>query len=93
MIFMSQVDFVAHALRDYLRPHVTATDLSMIDVPLECGEPYESIAASLCVALNTPLALPPECAANVLALEGLTVEERELFSSITSQLPAWIIAA
>jgi hypothetical protein len=90
---MDEYSFVAHALRDFLRPQLGHSDLNFIDAPLQCGEPVESIVASLSIAIEHAIPMPPVFTAHILAMRGLRDEDSSFLIAQIERLPRYEIAA
>ena len=90
---MSNVEVVAHALRDYLRPHVDADSLAWIDETLFVGEPFEALTTAVAIAVTNQVALPPVCIEAVLAVEGYDEIDLEYLETAIPQLPKWSLVA
>lgn len=93
MVIMDQVGFVAHALRDYLRPYVVEKDLQWIDSAIFAGEPFIAIMTALNFAVENHVALPPVCIENVRALDGFRGFEHQVVAESISKLPEWSLVA
>lgn len=89
MLPMDACNFVAHALRDYLRSFVPESDLKYIDSPLNCGEPWASIEISLNVALEYDVPFPELYIRRIFELEPLKDSEREYLTELVEQLPQY----
>lgn len=93
MKVMDEYGFVAHALRDYLRPFVDESALKVIDSPLNCGEPIEAIDTCIAVAGTFGVSLPPVYVRHILQLPNVPDSYLETFVQGLSQLPKWSLVA
>lgn len=89
MTFMDESTLLAHALRDFLRPHVSSTDILVMDFPLQAGEPLSALDSGLCLAAEHDIALPPIFGEKILALSGLSSQNLEIFTEDLSRIPRW----
>ena len=93
MEFMSNVEIVAHALRDYVRPHVDGVSLLYIDDALFAGEPFEALTTAIAIDVSNEVALPPVCIDAVLAVDGYDEIDREFLATALPLLPKWSMVA
>lgn len=93
MSFMSDADFVAHALCDYLRPLLPAADINMISSDMGAGEPYAAISWALEAAIEDQVAIPPVFVENILALPEPGAFNDEPFVTMVARLPRWSLVA
>lgn len=59
MGFMDNSEFVARALRDYLRPIVGEEEVKHIDIDINAGEAEAGIFSGISIAQHFGIALPP----------------------------------
>ena len=90
---MDETEFVAHAVCDYLRPHISETELRFISRPLQCGEAEASIIEALGVAIQFAVPLPDFLGEKILSLPGLSEENVSLIRWQLSQLPQFFSLA
>jgi hypothetical protein len=89
MRFMDESEFVAHALRDYLRPLVEAPQLRTIDWALDGGEPIAAISSGLGIAQHYSIALPSIFQDKVLGIEEIQGVDREAIEEQFASLPVF----
>ena len=87
MIVMEESEFVAHALRDYMRPLVGDTDIRTIEWCLQAGESVAAISSALGIAEHLHLALPPIFRDKVMNLPEVREIERTSFEAQFASLP------
>ena len=59
MLVMDESEFIARALRDYLRSRVDQKVIRSMDWDLEAGEPVSAVCEGLAIADQYSLSLPP----------------------------------
>lgn len=89
MNVMEESEFIAHALRDYMRPLVGDTDIRTIEWCLQAGEPVAAISSALGIAEHLHLALPPIFRDKVLNLSEVLGIERTSFEEQFASLPEY----
>jgi hypothetical protein len=89
MTFMDESTLLAHALRDFLRPQVSSSDMLSMDVPLQAGEPLSALDSGLSLAAEHDIALPPIFSEKILGISGLSDEYLRMFREDLSRVPPW----
>ena len=59
MTTMEESEFIAHALRDFLRPIVGEKEVRFMDFAVNSGEPVSAIITGLGIAQHFKIWLPP----------------------------------
>lgn len=93
MGFMDEVGFVGHALCDYLRPLLPASDIDIITTDLLVGEPYSAISWALEAAVEDQIPLPPVYVQNILAVKPQVRAEVYGIEELITRLPQWALVA
>ena len=93
MTTMEESEFIAHALRDFLRPIVGETEVRFMDFAVNSGEPVSAIITGLGIAQHFKIWLPPIFEEKILPLEDQTDLEREVITEQLRSLPALLQAA
>ena len=86
---MDECTLVAHALRDFLRPSISLSEMQFIDMSMNAGEPYSAISTSLGIAQHFSVAIPPIFIERIQQLPGWNEEDREVLSEQFAELPTW----
>lgn len=89
MFGMDESEFIARALRDYLRPLVGEKAIQPIDWDLFGGEPLCALFSGLGIAGEYSVALPSIFADKITGLTGLNGSESEFVSEQLASLPAY----
>ena len=89
MNFMENSEFIARALRDYLRPFVDEAELHDMDRSLFVGEPAVSIFDGVCVAVEFGIALPPLFREKIIELGPLAMRLSDFILEEFDKLPAY----
>lgn len=86
---MDECKLMAHALRDYLRPHVGLAEMRFVDASMNAGEPYSAISTALGLAQHQSVAIPPLFIERITALPGWTELDRQVLEEQFAELPTW----
>lgn len=89
MFLMDNSEFIARALRDYLRPLVDEAELREMNLLLSAGEPAVSILDGVSVAVEFGIALPPLFREKILELGPLAMGLSEYIQEELDNLPAF----
>lgn len=89
MFYMDNSEFIAHALRDYLRPLVPEAELKDMDLTIFCGEADAAILEGVSFALEYEIALPPLFREKVLELGPLPLGVDKFILEALDRLPAY----
>ena len=89
MSTMFEETFIAHALRDYLRPIAGESEVKWMDLSLSAGEPVDAICMGLGIAEHFSVSLPPLFVEKIEALEGLREIESQFIQEKLANLPTW----
>lgn len=90
MCGMDESEFIARALRDYLRPEVDEKTIQVIDWDLFAGEPLAALFSGLGIAGERHIGLPAIFSEKILALTGLSENEQAFVSEQLNSLPAFL---
>lgn len=91
MILMTETDFVGHAVCDFLRDHLSNSEIAIISADLACGEPVGALQWALATAIDRRIALPPVYVEHIRALD--VDNECDDFGELLGQLPKWSLVA
>ena len=89
MLVMDESEFIARALRDYLRSRVDQKVIRTMDWDLDAGEPVSAVCEGLAIADQYSLSLPPLFVQKIEAIEDLRDIEREFIVERLANLPTW----
>jgi hypothetical protein len=84
---MDESEFIARALRDYLRPIVDEKTIQIIDWDLFAGEPLAALFSGLGIAGEHHIALPSIFTEKISGLSDLNENEFAFLSEQLSSLP------
>jgi len=93
MLIMDNSEFVARALRDYLRPLVTENEVQHLDTSIQCGEADAAIFSGISIARHFGIALPPIFREKIIELGVLPMGMDEAILKEFDSLPAYWQAA
>jgi hypothetical protein len=89
MFGMEESEFIARALRDYLRMEVDNKSIQSIDWDLFAGEPLAALFSGLGIAREHNIALPAIFSEKIQALNGLSENEQTFVSEQLNSLPTF----
>jgi hypothetical protein len=89
MRFMDNSEFVARALRDYLRPLVGEAEVTHIDSDINAGEPDAGIFTGISIAQHFGIALPPIFREKIVELGKLPLNWDVMLLEDFDALPAF----
>lgn len=89
MSTMFEETFIAHALRDYLRPIAGESEVKWMNMSLGAGEPVSAILMGLGIAEHFSVSLPPLFVAKIENIQDLRDIEREFIAEKLANLPTW----
>ena len=90
---MNNVEMVAHALCDYVRPQVDSHAFNQIESSIAAGEPYDAILTALSICVTYGVALPPSWVDSVKSVQGFRPIESEFLTELIPELPRWSLVA
>ena len=90
MFSMEESEFIARALRDYLRTQVDKKSIQSIDWDFFAGEPLAALFSGLGVAGEHHIALPAIFSEKISGLNGLSENEQAYVSEQLKSLTAFL---
>jgi hypothetical protein len=91
---MNNSEFVARAMRDYLRPLVGETEVKHIDSAVNAGESEAAIFSAVSIAKHFGIALPPIFRDKIAELGSLPLGlDEDLLAEFDSLPTYWLQAS
>lgn len=89
MSTMFEETFIAHALRDYLRPIAGESEVKWMDMSIGAGEPVSAILMGLGIAEHFSVSLPPLFVEKIEGIKDLRDFESQFIEEKLANLPTW----
>ena len=89
MLRMDESEFIARAMRDYLRSLVEPKDMRSMDWDLDAGEPVSAVCTGLAIADQYSVSLPPLLVEKIESIENLRDIDSEFIQERLANLPKW----